>query len=132
MSTDARRALDRSMPESALQGFVRETALTFGWLYFHYPSAAQAAAVKQGRYDALPDKGFLDTVLVPTRSGLPIVFAECKRQTGRVTAEQQQWIDAIEQAIGIATDYVQVHVWKPADMDSIIELLSGQDRERQR
>ena len=129
--TEARAIQHKRTTERQLQEFVRETALRFGWLYFHYPDAAQAVAVKSGRYDALPDKGFLDTVLVPTRPGFSIYFAECKRQNGKVTPEQQQWIDAIEQTIGIATDYVRVCVWRPSDQDDILVLLSGQDDERE-
>jgi len=51
-------------------------------------------------------KGFPDLVLVGRGQ---IVFAEVKTATGRVSPEQQAWIDAINANGGRA------YIWRPAD-----------------
>lgn len=76
----------------------------FGWLIFH-------------DYDARRNRaGFPDIVLAkPPR----LLVLECKRQDGRVTPEQQRWIDALT-ACG-----VDARIVRPVDYDDLLEILSG-------
>lgn len=60
------------------------------------------------------EPGFPDLVLV--KSGRMIV-AELKRQTGRTTPAQQEWI-ALLRSAGVET-----HIWRPSDWDAIVAVL---------
>jgi hypothetical protein len=78
---------------------VRQWAEQQGWLIYH-------------TYDSRRSyPGFLDTVFVrPPR----IVFAELKREDGRVTREQWQWYDALK-ACG-----AEAYIWRPSDLEPAI------------
>ena len=58
--------------------------------------------------------GFPDLVLIrrPT-----IIFAELKRQNGRLRPEQTAWIDELR-ACGM-----RVFVWRPSDFDEVQEIM---------
>lgn len=62
--------------------------------------------------------GFPDWVLVSTRQQR-IVYAELKTETGRVSAEQQRWID------GLTACGAEAYVWRPSDFDQVAETLTG-------
>lgn len=129
--TASRRTLDRTVSEAALQKAVLEMAdLASGTVG---PAALKDVSekefmeqvVKAARwlgclvfhtYDSRRcSPGFPDLVIVRGR----IVFAELKTEIGRVTPEQQTWIQSLRRA------GVECHVWRPSDMDRIIEILSG-------
>ena len=99
---DEERVL-RSVPEAAFQRSVVEAAEALGWLVFHDHDSRRNKA------------GLPDLILVRGR----IVFAELKAECGRVRPEQRKWIDALRLAGG------DVHVWRPSDMDDVMELLKG-------
>ena len=62
-------------------------------------------------------KGWPDLVLCkPPR----LIFAEIKSQDGKVTEEQQEWLDLLAQVPGI-----EVHLWRPADFEEIAAILQG-------
>lgn len=96
-------------------------ARMLNWRCFYIPDwfyrLAMSSMKRMRRGDRdWPDKGFPDLVLVkPPR----IIFAELKAPNGRISPEQAQWHDALR-ACGL-----NVYVWKPADMDDIILLLSS-------
>ena len=46
-----------------------------------------------------------------------MIFAELKSDKGTVTPYQQEWLDTLE-ACG-----QEVHVWRPIDIEDIVELL---------
>lgn len=58
-------------------------------------------------------KGFPDLVLARER----IIFAELKTEKGKVTPNQQEWLDALKQA------NQEVYLWRPSDFDKIVEIL---------
>jgi hypothetical protein len=82
--------------------------------------------------------GFPDEVLV---KGPRIIFAELKRQGGRPTQKQDEWLEALRivaaavvEARLIALDHgldpaeaprLEVYLWQPADLEAIAELLTG-------
>lgn len=57
--------------------------------------------------------GFPDRVLVRDR----IVFAELKREQGKPTETQRQWLD------GLASAGAEVYLWRPSDLDEIATIL---------
>jgi hypothetical protein len=65
--------------------------------------------------------GFPDLVMVSTRHGR-VLYRELKRTVGKVTADQQAWLDALTAA------GQDVGVWRPADLLSgriVAELRAG-------
>jgi hypothetical protein len=84
------------------------TARTFGWLAYHTHDSRSSAA------------GFPD--LCMTR-GPEIVFAELKSERGKVTAAQQEWLDALDAVPG-----TEVYVWRPRDQDDVLTRLRAKER----
>lgn len=109
------------MTERQLQDQIVRMAKVQGWLCYHTYDSRRSAP------------GFPDLVLVhPDRSGAPIIFAELKTEKGRVKPEQQAWIDAIQERMGLLIgDYVIADVFRPSDMDYVQALLEGRDEWRQ-
>ncbi len=88
--------------EKTFQAQVEQLARTLGWLCYHTWNSIHSA------------KGFPDLVLVKHR----VIFAELKRsETGKLTADQQMWIDALKAA------NQEVYVWRPRDWDQIVRIL---------
>lgn len=85
-----------AMLEADLQSAVIELATRLGYISYHTYDSRKSA------------KGFPDLVLVHPRTGA-ILYAELKKQDGRVTPEQDQWMRAL--AIrGV------VFLWRPSDL----------------
>jgi hypothetical protein len=94
---DARRRKLLATSETELYELVRQWAQQQGWLIYHTYDARRSYA------------GFPDTVFVrPPR----IVYAELKREDGRVTREQWAWFDALK-ASG-----AEVYIWRPSDIET--------------
>lgn len=83
--------------ERGFQAAVLEFAALRGWLCFHPFDSRRSQA------------GFPDLVLVRDR----VIFVELKAPQGRISPDQHQWIDALENA------GAQVYVWRPADWPEI-------------
>ena len=62
-------------------------------------------------------KGFPDLVLASSSRGR-IIFAELKAGRGKLTWEQEQWLQALRDC------GQEVHVWRPGDIDQIVEILT--------
>ena len=89
--------------ERNLQARILEAARALRWLPFHVFDSRRS------------QPGFPDLVLVrPPR----LIFAELKSAKGRITAEQQQWLDLLSQIPG-----VEIFVWRPADLQDAIGIL---------
>jgi len=111
---------------------VVQLAKTLGWRVAHF----RPAQTKQGWRTAMQgDKGFPDLVLA--KAGR-VIFAELKSATGKVSKEQQEWLDEltdhqftypqliIEQSgktIEIKPGPGEVYVWRPDDIDEIGKVL---------
>lgn len=99
------RALPRpTLSEKQWQAQIVAEAKRFGWLVYHSWTSLNSA------------KGFPDLVLVHPRHG--VVFAELKTATGRVTADQQRWLDLLSMA------GCRVYVWRPGDAYAVWTLLA--------
>lgn len=99
------------MTERELQTSVIQCARLFGWRVAHF----RPAQTKRGwRTPVEADgAGFPDLVLI--RDGR-LLFVELKSDTGKISGDQQAWLDALERvAAADLFDHVEVHVWRPAD-----------------
>jgi VRR-NUC domain-containing protein len=92
-----RRIVARDMSEDALLAQVRRAALTLGWIVYHTHDSRRS------------EPGFPDLVLVSPRQGR-ILWRELKTARGRVSVEQQKWLDALRAA------GQDVGVWRPVDL----------------
>ncbi|MGD0312499.1 MAG: VRR-NUC domain-containing protein [Acidimicrobiales bacterium] len=98
------------MTEQTLLDCVVDAAHLFGWKVAHF----RPAMTKHGwRTPVAADgKGWPDLTLVRDNR---IVFAELKSARGRLSDEQQDWLDVLDRA-------AEVHVWRPAEWcDGTIE-----------
>jgi hypothetical protein len=89
--------------EKAFQEAVRRLALDHGWLYYHVHDARKSPS------------GFPDVTLV---RGDRLVVAELKMPGKHPTPAQRGWLDALRQVRA-----VQTHLWYPADLDTIMEVI---------
>lgn len=102
------------MTESEFQSAVIEYAKMRGWMVMH----TKAAQIRPGVW-ATPlqgNAGFPDLVLCRPVEG-DLVFAELKKQGGRLSVGQKAWITALRAA------GAEVHVWYPDDMEAIVRRL---------
>ena len=131
------------MTEADLASFVEECLTRFGWQWYH-PRPGRVRRHGKEIYETAysGNKGFLDYLaLRPPR----ILIADLKRETGKLTPEQQEWFDLWErcqQTIlfeplnikrGIASVALkkgqkvltvpEVYLWRANDRDRILEVL---------
>lgn len=93
-----------SIPEKDLGTSVEQLCVALGLRYYHTWNSRHSVG------------GFPDYVIVgPTR----VIYAELKRQKGKVTKEQQEWLEDLERA-GQLT-----YVWRPGDMAAIVSTLKS-------
>ena len=103
--------------EAEFLNLVVELAHLKGWLVAH---SRPAWSSKGYRTPIQGDKGFFDLVLVRrTPEGFSdIIFAELKSEKGRLTKEQQEWLDVLK-----LNPTTQCFVWRPSDWQEIISVL---------
>jgi hypothetical protein len=99
---DPRAFIDASMTEEEWLQQVRELARLKGWRIYHTRDSRRS------------DPGFPDLVLV---RGHRLIFAELKREKGRLSDSQRTWLAALEET-------AETHVWRPSDWEAVIEVLS--------
>lgn len=111
--TVPRQLLDEAVSEAELQSAVIELAHLRGWLAHHCRPGATAS----GRWatQIQGDPGFPDVVLVRTNPVPDLIFAEFKTQKGKLTPEQETWLECLVDA---TNSPVEVHVWRPSDWSS--------------
>lgn len=97
--------------EASWQSTVTDLAAVHGWRVFHARPARTARGwATPVAYDGA---GFPDLVMVRDR----VVFAELKSARGKLTADQQAWLDAL------ARSGAEVYIWRPEDFDEVREVL---------
>ena len=107
---DEQRALE--LPEAALLRQIITLAKRTGWKVYHTHDSRHSEA------------GFPDLVLAkPGR----LIFAECKRRTGKLTAAQAQWLDLLRHTLPT----LEVYTWRPADWPAIVAIVGGSTLTRQ-
>ena len=90
--------------EAAFQAKVIAHALRQGWLFYHTHDSRRSPG------------GFPDLVLVRPPE---IIFAELKRDDGKLTKAQSTWLGALWNCPS-----VQTCVWRPSDWDAIERTLA--------
>jgi hypothetical protein len=94
----------RAVKEADFMEQLREEARLMGWLVYHTYNSQRSEA------------GFPDLALV---RGARMLFIECKTMVGRVTDDQQHWVDAINAVQG----RIEARVFRPSDWDEIHRIL---------
>ena len=90
--------------EKDLREQVRTLCKLFGWkMYFSWTSIHSP-------------RGFPDLVLANPEQKR-VIFAELKSEKGTVTPYQQEWLDEL------AACGQEVYLWRPGDIEEILELL---------
>lgn len=109
--------LTRQQTERELQEAVTTLARMLGYSVAHFNDSRRQVRprVFVGDRDA---KGWPDLVLCRGR----LIIAELKREDGKLTTAQRQWIDALSLA------GAEVCVWRPSDWDEIVAVLTRRDR----
>ena len=86
---------------------VRDLARLLGWLEYHTYDSRRSSP------------GFPDLVLVH-RAHRRLIFAELKRERGRVSPAQQEWFDALREA------GQEAYVWRPSEFEAVHRILKGE------
>lgn len=100
----------RLITERDFQRWVQALMVETGWKFYHSP-------------DNVPRNGFIQNVkagwpdLVAVR-GRRIIFAELKRETGKTTEAQDEWLAALK------LTGAEVYVWRPSDKGKLRSILS--------
>lgn len=105
----AQKAL-REISEREWQNQVHRLALAKGWKYYHAPDNKPV----NGRIQKVV-AGFPDCVLV---KGKRLIFAELKRENGKVSSEQTDWL------VALAATGAECYVWRPSQAREVLEILS--------
>ena len=100
----------RAILEADWQAFVLRLATAAGW-HSYAPPRAGVRALGTVRTTT---PGYPDLTLC---RGPRLVFAELKSEMGRVTPEQQAWLDRLEAA------GAEVYLWRPSDLPAVRETL---------
>ena len=94
-----------AIPESTFQRSVLELGRALGW-------RCHAGPLDQRRCDGA---GYPDVVMArPPR----LLYAELKTNVGKLSPAQKEWIADLKGCPG-----AEVYVWRPADMDDIVNTL---------
>ena len=91
------------MTEKQWMAMVTETAQLTGWAVYHTYDSRRSAP------------GFPDLVLARER----VIFAELKTDRGRLSQPQTEWLERLSGAGS------ETYVWRPADWDAVLAVLSG-------
>lgn len=104
-----RLILLRSMSEADWMVKVREIAIRYHWTSYHTRNSRGS------------DHGWPDLVIAHAGQRRT-VFAELKKEAGKVTPAQQMWLEHLD-SCGF-----EVAVWRPRDEDEVLAVLGPQKR----
>lgn len=93
-----------TITEKIFTGHIIEMSNLMGWKCYHTWQSLHST------------KGFPDLAMV---RGDRLIFAELKTEKGKLTIEQQAWLDILA-----LTGKCEVYLWRPRDWDKIAEVLS--------
>ena len=97
---------DALMAEADLQAAITDALTLYGWNFHHETDSRRSRP------------GFPDIVAAHPDGG-PVLMWELKTATGRVTAEQEEWIDTLTGRPGI-----HARVVRPADLERALDLIA--------
>ena len=107
----------KAISEADFQDMISDLAHLCGYKVAHFRKARK----KDGSWItpvSADGKGWPDLILCNDKRK-SVIVTEIKSEQGKVTPEQQDWIDRLSQC-GIET-----HVWKPSQWDEIVLKLRG-------
>lgn len=107
--TNARLLLLRSMTEAEWMTKVRAIAKRYGWTSYHTHDSRRS------------DHGWPDLVIANVAQRRT-VFAELKRETGKPTEAQIEWLTHL------ASCGFETALWRPRDEDEVLAVLGPQKR----
>lgn len=96
--------------EAEFQAQVIEMARLFGWEVYHTHNSQRSTS-----------KGFPDLVLI--KSGR-LIFAELKNRKGKVTTEQNWWLDQLK-LVAQANSTIEVYLWRPTHWDECLKVIKS-------
>ena len=101
--------------EKDFQEDVISLAHNLGWRVAHFRSVPvkRGGSVRWETPVQADGRGFPDLILVRERA----IAAELKTATGKLSADQTDWLDALRDA------GVEAYLWRPADVDDIFDIL---------
>lgn len=102
------------MKESEFQRQVIQLAQLHGFRVAHFRGVKTPTGYRTPV--AADGAGFPDLVIA--KRGL-IIFAELKAEKGRLSVEQEKWIESL----GPSTESRLVVVWRPSDWDAIVRAI---------
>ena len=115
--TTARDIMDRATSERDWMNTVIEYARTKSWCVAHFRSVP--IQTRSGVHYATPVQadggGFPDLILV---RGGRVIAAELKSEKGKLSPEQQAWLDAFDEAL------VEDYCWRPSDWPTVQKVLT--------
>lgn len=97
------------LTEKAWQAAVMRLLKDAGYAYVYHTFDARRSP-----------SGFPDIVAVHKTPGRELLCIELKTATGQVTQAQHAWLTALAECTGVVSA-----VWKPADLESIVQHLRG-------
>lgn len=100
--------MNNDIPEAAFQRQILDLADLFGWTSYHTYESRRSR------------KGFPDLVMV--RRGR-LVFAEIKSERGRLSREQEKWLEELADVERYSLGNVKARVWRPSDWQEIESIL---------
>ena len=96
------------LSEAAFMQAIVRLARMHGWLAYHTHNSKRSP------------EGFPDLVLAHPGGGRPIIMSELKTNTGQLTKPQEVWLAALAASDGMVTA-----LWRPSDLQQIVEFLKG-------
>lgn len=117
MATDVRQQILRSIPEKDFEKQVLDYAKLQGWKSVHIPKVLAVDPKTNLTVWRTPikadGKGFPDWIFVRER----VIFAELKTENGKLSPEQVEWYQVLENA------KQEVYVWRPSHIDQIMKVM---------
>lgn len=115
------------MTEAELQRNIIDLAKMSGWLCH----AERAAMTKRGDWltPIQGHAGYVDLTMVHPERGL-LIFAELKAHGQKPRPEQYRWLDAIANVYSDPDARIRTFVWRPEDLEQIIDILTGHKEAR--
>ncbi len=110
----AQQKRDRLITEAQWQARVCDLATLWGWRYYHAPENRPVIGRNGRRYVQNIRAGWPDLALV---RGRRLLFVELKTEIGKVSDDQQGWLDAL------AATGAETWAWRPRDWDTVQQVL---------
>lgn len=104
-----RRGQPPALTEAAWQGAVVRLLKQHGYAYVYHTFDSRRSP-----------SGFPDIIAVHDTPGRDLLALELKTDTGQVTPAQAAWLAALGGCPGVVAD-----IWRPQDLDSILDRLRG-------